>query len=648
MKRFAFIIMVCLMAFATSAQTVNVRVGSVTYAYPAATVGDMTFSPSGTLTIGSKTYSVSEASSVTPDFIDNLFIDDTAVEDNTVSVVYSGTEATVLVAGNLAPLLTIAVSGAHVSIDQSDAVAEEITYTLSGTSTDGDFTMDGDFKATVELNGLTLTNPSGPAINIKNVKRINVSVKKDTENTLRDGTGGDWKGCFRCKGHTEFKGKGTLNVYGNTAHAIWSKEYVEMKNCTINVLKAVGDGINANQYFLIESGSLSVTGVGDDGIQVSFKTDDNGNVETDDENTGELTVSGGTLNIATTAVGAKGLKSEGSVVFNENASAASVTVKASGGVDTSNSSDLSSSACVKSDKAIVVDGGTIALTATGQGGRAMVSNGTIDLRGGTINARAEGNNYGSSSGGGGGGHGGGGGWPGGGGGGWPGGGGGGNSSSNAKNAKSIKAKGNLTISGGSVTAYSASHEGIESKAAMTISGGTVSVQAGDDAINSSGDMTISGGHVYAYSTSNDGLDANGNMTIAGGVAVAFGGSGAETGIDIDERHSLKITGGQLFGIGGRIDSSFSGCTQSYGYTSSSASYSTSYIVLTDSSQNPIFAVKSPKTSYSGIVLVSSPTMSKSSTYQIGTATSVSGTAENNFYANPSVTGFSRKASFTGR
>ena len=32
--------------------------------------------------------------------------------------------------------------------------------------------------------GLTLTNPSGAAINVQNGKRIDISVKKDTKNTL--------------------------------------------------------------------------------------------------------------------------------------------------------------------------------------------------------------------------------------------------------------------------------------------------------------------------------------------------------------------------------------------------------------------------------------------------------------------------------
>ena len=78
--------------------------------------------------------------------------------DNNVTVSYNGTTATVSVDDNVAQYLTVTQSGAHVSIAQSSAVTEEITYTLTGASTDGEFYMSGSFKATIELNGLTLTN----------------------------------------------------------------------------------------------------------------------------------------------------------------------------------------------------------------------------------------------------------------------------------------------------------------------------------------------------------------------------------------------------------------------------------------------------------------------------------------------------------
>ena len=609
------------------AQTVNVKVGQVTYVHRVANVGEMPFSSGSTLTIEGKVYSVDKSLSAT-DFIDEIAVGDADVQDNSVSISYNGSTASVVVAGNVARYLTVEVSGAHVSIVQADDLADEITYTLSGTSTDGGFYMDGSLKASIALNGLTLTNPSGPAINIQNGKRIDVSVKNGTENTLRDGSGGDWKGCFRSKGHTEFKGKGTLNVYGNTAHAIWSKEYVEMKNCTINVLKAVGDGLNCNQYFLMESGTLNIAGVGDDGIQVSYETDDDGNKESDEENTGALTVTGGTLAVTTTAVGSKGLKAEGPVLITETSSlpteegggGASITVKNSGGVDTSDSSDPTSSACLKSDTSISIAAGTLTLTNTGQGGRAINSEGTLTITGGTISAQAQGSNYGSSGGGG---------WgPG--GGGRPGGGGGGSSSSDGKNAKGIKAKGAISISGGSMTVGTANHEGLESKSTITISGGKVYVKASDDAINSGGNFTISGGYVYAWSTSNDGLDSNGNMSIEGGVALGFASSSnnAESGIDVDERHSLSISGGDIFSIGGRNDFRAGTSSQTYKSFSTLTVSANSYAVVKCGSTQ-MFAVKIPA-GYSNKAGVISATTTSSGSLSVASSSSVSGTEVNGY------------------
>lgn len=226
-----------------------------------------------------------------------------AVDDNVVLVTYDGTSATVEVASNISSYITYTTSGAHVSIVQSESVSSstgEIIYTLTGSSSDGQFYMEGSYKATVLLNGLTLTNASGPAINIQNGKRIKVSANSGTENTLTDAASGDWKGCLVCKGHTEFKGRGTLNISGLTAHAVWSKEYVEVKNITLNITGSVKDAINCNQYFLMEGGTLNITSAGDDGIQVSLKDETSTGTTTDheDEDSGNFYMTDGTLTIS--------------------------------------------------------------------------------------------------------------------------------------------------------------------------------------------------------------------------------------------------------------------------------------------------------------------------------------------------------------
>ena len=221
-----------------------------------------------------------------------------AVADTTVVITYSGNSASVSVASNIKNYVSYTANGAHVVVNQAASVGAnssgEITYILKGSSSNGSFYLTGAYKATVSLQGLTLTNPDSAAINIQNGKRINISSKSGTVNTISDGANGAWKGALMCKGHSEFQGRGTLNVYGNTAHAIWSKEYVEIKNCTINVMSAVKDGLHCQQYFLMESGVLTIKGFGSDGIDVGIK---DSTLVGDAVDTGNFTQTGGSITI---------------------------------------------------------------------------------------------------------------------------------------------------------------------------------------------------------------------------------------------------------------------------------------------------------------------------------------------------------------
>lgn len=249
-----------------------------------------------------------------------------AIDDNTVEVVYSGSTATVTIASNISSYVTVSSgTSSHVVITQSsdfagvDKTADnedgEIYYVLSGTSTDGEFYLTGSYKCEVILNGLTLTNSSGPALNIQNGKRIAISSKKNTTNTLTDSANEDYKGCIHVKGHTKLKGKGTLNVIGNSAHAIYSKEYVEVKNVTLNITAAKKDGIHCKEYFLMESGTVSISGVSDDGIQCELDGTTSTGTTTDheDEDSGNFYMTGGTLTISN--YGGKAIKADGSITY---------------------------------------------------------------------------------------------------------------------------------------------------------------------------------------------------------------------------------------------------------------------------------------------------------------------------------------------
>ena len=249
MKKIFALMTSLLLTITVGAQTLNVQVGNVTYQFPASQTGDMTYADGTTLTIMGKEFNISDISSMT--------VDNTEVTDNLVQIAYDGTSATVTVAGNVAQYVTPTISGAYVSIEQSNTDAvddDEITYQLSGTTTDGQFALSGSYKCTVARAGVNLTCATDAAINITNKKRIQLSVKNGTENTLSDCANGSQKGCIYSKGQLQLQGKGTLTVVGNTAHAIKSADYITVKNLTLNITGSVSDGINCNGYFQMKSG----------------------------------------------------------------------------------------------------------------------------------------------------------------------------------------------------------------------------------------------------------------------------------------------------------------------------------------------------------------------------------------------------------
>ena len=562
MKKVYALLTTLLLTIAATAQTLNVTVGSVTYQFPASQTGEMSYTDGTTLTILNKVFTLSDISSMT--------VDDTSVTDNTVSVLYNGTAATVVVAGNVAQYVTPTVSGAHVSIEQSSDVAKEITYTLSGTTTDGEFYMSGSYKSTIELNGLTLTNTtpvySGAAVHIQNGKRIKVKIVSGTENTLVDATSGSQKACLYIKGHAEFAQKGTLNVTGNVKHGIKTGEYMTLKNATINVTSAVGDGISCAQFFQMESGNINISGTGDDGIQCDLDGDTSTGETADheDEDSGNIYLEGGTINVSVTADAAKCIKSEGDMLISGTTIVATTS---GGGVWDSDKTKTKAASCLSADGNMTISGGTLTLTSTGAGGKGINVDGSFTATGGTTTISTSGNAVVASS--------------------------SGSLSvvtesrqldhydSDYKSSpKGIKVDGAITISDDAVinvTTTGAGGEGIESKSYINITGGLTTINAADDAINASynddtkklsnaGDFTMTGGYLYARSTGNDGIDANGNCYIKGGLVYAIGASSPEVAIDAnsEEQKKLYVTGGTIIAVGGLENgSSISGGTCKY-------------------------------------------------------------------------------------
>ena len=135
--------------------------------------------------------------------------------------------------------------------------------------------------------------------------------------------------------------------------------------------------------------------------------------------------------------------------------------------------------------------------------------------------------------------------------------------------------GSLTISGGTVTANggNGSHggSGISSSSGVTVSDGTVTANGGNggnvsgDGIRSDGGVTISGGTVKAAGGDSkdgyggDGIRSGGGVTISGNTVNAAGGNGGKVGgYGICSFDRVAISGGTVEAAGGSSGSSNGG------------------------------------------------------------------------------------------
>lgn len=194
-------------------------------------------------------------------------------------------------------------------------------------------------------------------------------------------------------------------------------------------------------------------------------------------------------------------------------------------------------ACINSAASVIVNGGKLNLCSTGDGGKAIKCDSVFTMNNGLITARATGQRYiyegyeGDRA-----------------------------DIDNIPDSlktspKAIKADCGISVTGGILNLYTEHDggEGLESKDTLNISGGKLTINAYDDCINAAGDIRISGGDLYLNSIDNDGIDTNQSMYISGGNIITQGNYLHELGIDINDKSpnkQLNITGGNIVCIGG--------------------------------------------------------------------------------------------------
>ena len=251
----------------------------------------------------------------------------------------------------------VTTSGADVTVTDTESEGTMVLV-LSGSTDDGSLLVYRTKKYTIVLNGVSITNADGAAINNQCSKSLYLVCADGTENTLTDGISYteqsfDEKGTFFSEGQTYFSGGGTLTVNGNCKNAIACDDYITIEDgVIINVTTSTTgtNGIKANDGMFINGGTLTIDVYSDGGRGIRCE--------------GRTTVTGGTTTITTTG------------------NCIQETVE---GVI-----DYKSAACIKSDSIFTMSGGMLTMTSTGDGGKGVRCDENIEISGGTFIAKTTG------------------------------------------------------------------------------------------------------------------------------------------------------------------------------------------------------------------------------------------------------------------
>ena len=364
------------------------------------------------------------------DFVENY------KPERTITITFSETGVKT---SSLPSDITAAIEGGHIVINSARS---KVAYRVTGKCSNGSLKIYSTKKFQIMAQNLSITNPTGPAINIQSGKTVYFTLLNGTTNTLCDGATynapviaangeeEDQKGSLFSEGQLIFNGEGILNVTSLGGHGICSDDYIRIRSGEINILSAAKDGFRTKEKFIvsrtadsspqitisatnngidcsegtltIEAGKLDITS-GGEAIKVEYEEADPAviadayikggyiRINTTDEKSSAIKVthnytqSGGIIQATVNGNGSKIVNCDGAVSFTGG--------KLSGFSNGTVTSDETSAGGIKSEGNINITGGTIAIECNGKGSKGINCNGDVTIDGGVITLVTTGENY---------------------------------------------------------------------------------------------------------------------------------------------------------------------------------------------------------------------------------------------------------------
>ncbi len=547
MKKFLSIISILFLCFNASAQDMRVHnSGDTMYASPIIAVDSIKFDE-----IYSKFKINSNAGTLN---IQKVFIDSITFTNHTVTldkiyIIYNGTDDATIINPYATRGLTITAAGGTVTATGATGISN-LEYNLLGTSTAGSLTISSTTAATFVMNNLHITNAAGTAIIVTGGQVNTFTSKAGTTNTLSDGTGSSKNGALQTDGKIIFNGTGSLAVTGVKKHGISTTGAIEIQSSTITINSAASDGFHS-EGFILSGGAANVIASIADGI---------------DAGDGAISISNGTINIASTSVDVKGLKTgNGTISITGGAVALTVSGNASKAISskgaisisngtvninlsgaailTASGSGFDPSYCsgIKSDAGVTVSGGniTIQTTAAAAGAKGFTSDGNIVITNGILNVTTAGGgaSYTNT-----------------------------NGLADSYSTTAFSTDADINISGGTFTLSNSGEQGkqFSSDGAINVTGGTINISnsgAAGKGFKADGNIVFSGGNTNinlsgavvltasgsgfdpSYST---GIKATGSITVNTNAAISVTGTTAATGAKgLSGDNGIIINGGAV-------------------------------------------------------------------------------------------------------
>lgn len=323
----------------------------------------------------------------------------------TITIIYDGEKVTV---NN--PLyyegVSVKVENSQVTVYSTTEV-KDIQYVLKGSTSNGSFKIYSEKRFSLILNGIEMTHPDGPAMNIQAKNKVSVTLADGTNNILTDGAiyaasitneageAEDQKAAFFSEGKLIFDGSGslTINSHGSEQHALSSDDYIEITSGSLTVTSAEKDGLHGKDGIIVSGGTLKINSTGDgldgdegavliSGGQTTIVCPSESAKGIGCDST--LNMTGGTVDITMSGNQSKGLKCDQMITL----SGGELIIRSSGGVALESSGsgyDPKYSTAIKCDSLIVLSGTNIAITLSGIAGKGISSDNSIQMSQGTIN-----------------------------------------------------------------------------------------------------------------------------------------------------------------------------------------------------------------------------------------------------------------------